>query len=77
MDMGRKEERVRCILTVTWKLILRKTDSQWEFAIQQIVSGNRKRGSASTQMGGMGQEMGRKFKREGMYVYLWLIHVEV
>ena len=48
MDMGRGEERVRCILTVTWKLILPKTDSQWEFAIQQIVSGNRKRGSAST-----------------------------
>ena len=25
----------------------------------------------------MGQEMGGRFKREGIYVYLWLIHVEV
>ena len=26
---------------------------------------------------GMGREMGGSFKREGTYVYLWLIHVEV
>ena len=26
--------------------------------------------------GGMGREMGMRFKREGTYVYLWLIHVE-
>ena len=25
----------------------------------------------------MGLEMGRKFKREGAYIYLWLIHTEV
>ena len=25
----------------------------------------------------MGRQMGESFKREGMYVYLWLIHVEV
>ena len=25
----------------------------------------------------MGREMGGTFKREGIYVYLWLIHVEV
>ena len=25
----------------------------------------------------MGREMGQSFKREGIYVYLWLIHVEV
>ena len=35
------------------------------------------RGSVSTKRGGMGREMGGRFKREGMYVYLWLIHVEV
>ena len=28
-------------------------------------------------MDGMGQETGESFKREGIYVYLWLIHVEV
>ena len=27
--------------------------------------------------GGMGREMGGSFKREGIYVYLWLIHIEV
>ena len=26
-------------------------------------------------MGGMGKEMGGKFKREGIYVYLWLIPI--
>ena len=25
----------------------------------------------------MGREMGERFKREGTYVYLWLIHVDV
>jgi len=25
----------------------------------------------------MGREMGGRFKREGIYVYLWLVHVEV
>ena len=28
-------------------------------------------------VGWMGREMGGSFKREGIYVYLWLIHVEV
>ena len=27
--------------------------------------------------GGMGREMGGRFKRKGIYVYLWLIHVGV
>ena len=27
--------------------------------------------------GGMGMEMGGSFKREGIYVYPWLIHLEV
>ena len=40
-------------------------------------SGNSNRGSVSTQRGGMGREMGGRFKRKGIYVYLWLIHVEV
>ena len=34
MDMGRGEERVRCMERVTWKLTsICKIDSQWEFAI--------------------------------------------
>ena len=32
MDMGRGEERVRCMERITWKLTC-KIDSQWEFAI--------------------------------------------
>ena len=38
-------------------------------------SGNSNRGSVSTYRDGSGMEMGRKFKREGAYI--WLIHVEV
>ena len=34
MDMGRGEERVRCMAGVMWKLTLPyATDSQWEFAV--------------------------------------------
>ena len=36
-------------------------------------SGNSNRGSVSTWRGGMGREMGGRFKREGISVYLWLI----
>ena len=39
-------------------------------------SGNSNRGSVSTQTGGE-REMGGGFKREGIYVYLWLIYAEV
>ena len=34
------------------------------------VSGNSNRGSVSTKRGGMGREVGGRFKREGIYVYL-------
>ena len=40
-------------------------------------SGNSNRGSVSTYRGGMGREMGGRFKREGICVFLWLIRVEV
>ena len=34
MDMGRGEERVRCMERVTWKHItICKMDSQWEFVV--------------------------------------------
>ena len=35
MDMGRGEERVRCMERVRWKLNITicKIDSQWEFAV--------------------------------------------
>ena len=50
-----------------------KIDSQWEFAVW--LRKLKYRSSVSTWRGG--REMGGTFKREGIYVYLWLIHVEV
>ena len=40
-------------------------------------SGNSNRGSVSTSRGEMGREKGGKFKREGIYGYVWLNQVEV
>ena len=76
MDMGRGEERGRCRERVIWKLTLPYVKS---IAKGNLLygSGNSNRGSVSTWSGGMGREMGGRFKRKGIYVYLWLIHVEV
>ena len=76
MDMGRAEERVRCMERVTWKLTLPYVK---EAANRNLLygSGNSNRSSVSTSRGGMGWEMAGKFEMEGIYVYLWLIHVEV
>ena len=51
-----------------------KIHSQQEFAVWLR---NLNRGSVSTWRGGMGRELGGRYKREGIYVYLWLIQVEV
>ena len=40
-------------------------------------SRNSNQGSVTTQRRGMGQEVGGRFRREGTYVDLWLIHVDV
>ena len=45
-----------------------KTDSQWEFAVWLRKL---KQGLC------MEREMGGRFKREGIYVYIWLVHVEI
>ena len=39
-------------------------------------SGNSNRGSVSIERGGMGSVMGRRLKKEGIDVHLWLIHVD-
>ena len=76
MDMGRGEERVRCMERVTWKLTLPYV--KWRANGNLLYgSGNSNRGSVSTQRGEMGREMGGRFKREGIHVYLWLIRVKV
>ena len=51
-----------------------KIDSQWEFAVWLRKL---KQGLCIILEGWMGREMGGRFKREGIYVYLRLIHVEV
>ena len=51
-----------------------KIDSLWEFAVWLRKL---KQGLYINLEGGMGREMGGRFKREGIYVYLWLTHVEV
>ena len=44
-----------------------KIDNQWEFAVWLM----------KLNLGGMGRKKGGRFKSEGIYIYLWLIHVEV
>ena len=64
MDMGRGEERVRCMERVTCKI-----DSKWNLL---YGSGNSNSVSESIYRGRMGREMRGRFKKEGIYVYLWL-----
>ena len=68
MDMGRGEERVRCIERVTWKLTLPYVKYIANGNLL-CVSGNSNRGSVSTWRGGMGREMGGRLKRERIYIY--------
>ena len=51
-----------------------KTDSQWEFA---VCLRELKQGLCINLKGWEGEEDEREFKREGTYVHLWLLHVEV
>ena len=75
MDMERGEERVIYGKTnMETYITICIIDSQREFAVWLRKL---KQGSVSTQRSRMGREMGGTFKREGIYVYLWLIQVEV
>ena len=51
-----------------------KVDSQREFA---VWLGEPEQELWSAWRGGIGREVGGRFKREGICTYLWLIHVEV
>ena len=55
-------------------IVICKIDSQWEFA---VCFRELKQGLCINLRGGMGREMGVRLKREGTYVYLWLIYVEI
>ena len=75
MDTGRGEERVRCMESnMETYITICKMDSQREFAVWLRKL---KQGLCINLEGWDGREMGGCFKREGIYVYLWLIHVEV
>ena len=51
-----------------------KIDSQREFAVWLREL---KQGHCINLEGWDGERMGGRFKKEGIHVYLWLIHVEV
>ena len=51
-----------------------KIDNQWEFS---VWLGKQTAALYPPKRGGVGREMRGRFKREGTYVYLWLIHAEV
>ena len=51
-----------------------KTDSQWEFA---VCLRKLKTRTHINPEGWDGEGDGKEVQREGIYVYLWLIHVEV
>ena len=74
---GEGKERMRCVDRVPWKLTspyVCTTGCQRGFAVWLREL---KQGLCNNLEGGMGREMGGRFKREGTYVYLWLIHVDV
>ena len=50
-----------------------KIESQWELDVWL----RKLKQALFINLGGMGREMGGRLKREGTYVYLWLIYVEV
>ena len=69
IDTGRGEERVRCVVRVTWKLTLLYVKY---IANRNLLygSGNSNRGSVSTQRGGLGGKWEGISKRRGyMYTY--------
>ena len=51
-----------------------KTDSQWAFAVWLRKL---KQGLCTKLEGWDGEGGGRTFRRQGVYVYIWLIYVEV
>ena len=55
-------------------MTISKTDSQRDLL---CAPGSSTQCSVTTKRGGMGWEMGGRFRREATYVNLWLIHVDV
>ena len=75
MDLGIGKERVICMERVTWKLTL--PYAKW-IANGNLVYGSGKSNRDSINLEGWDREGdGKEFQKQGMYVYLWLIHFEV
>ena len=75
MDMGGGEERVRHGKSnMETYITICKINSEWEFAVWLRKL---KQGLCVNLEGQDGEGDGREVKQEGIYVYLWLIHVEV
>ena len=76
MDMGRKggEGETYGKNNMKTYTAICKIDSQREFAVWLRKL---KQGLCINLEEWNGREMGGRFKREGIYVYVWLIHVEV
>ena len=55
-------------------IVICKVDSQWGFA---VCLRKLKQGISIKLDSWDGREIGGRLKREGIFVYLWLIHVEV
>ena len=72
---GGRKEKMGCMDRVSSKLIFPYVKKRASGNLL-YVSGNSKQGSNNLE-GGTRREMGGRFRREGTYVYLWLIHVEV
>ena len=71
MDMGRGEGRVRCMETY---ITICKINSQQEFALWLRKL---KQGLCINLEEWDGRKMEGRFKRKRIYIYLWLIRVEV
>ena len=75
MDIGNRKARVGLMERVAWKHTnICKIDSQWVFVVWRKEL---KPGLCDNWRAGMGWWVGGRLKREGIYVYLWLIHIDV
>ena len=74
MDMGRGEEKARCMQSnMETYITICKIDGLQEFAVwlKKLKQG------LCIHLEGWDGEGDGSFKTEGIYVYLWLVHVEV
>ena len=76
MEMGRGEERVRCMERVTRKfnITVCKIDSKQEFVVW--LRKLKQRLCVNLEWWD-GEGDGREVQERGAYVHLWLIHIEV